>query len=809
MSLSLADMLDKIDPTKTILFFGSGSSIPSGAPSVQKLIEEIATNFGIEAAGYSLSEITGIVEEKEGRPKLISFLREVFKDLKVTGSLRNLPLCNWKNIYTTNYDQLIEQSFSRKKVPLSVISSNYDFREQDVPEAIKLYKLHGTIEKDYSDGIQSRIIITESDYDNTSEYREALYDALKHDLNGANLLIIGYSLADQHIKKIVNRAVAINNKSYRPGLINLILYTKDENRALLLEKRGIRVAFGTIDDFFLKLQKYYTPSSHVATDDPLDQFPILQTITIDIAHEIQSTEKNVGAMFQGWPATYADINAHLTFERSCSKNIESTLQNDCFICAAILGASGTGKSTLARQVMLQLSKKTYHCWEHKGNHKLLPNEWRKVATHLSSKDDRGILFIDDAHIHLYELNDLIDLLAADELVSLKIIITSARNQWNPRVKTPNIFTKGQQYVLQKLDDKEIENLLSLVDSSPDLRPLVEDCFSGFSRIERKRRLTVRCASDTFVCLKNIFASEQFDDIVLREFAELDEDHREIYRLVAAMESAGINVHRQLVIRLLCIPALEIAASLVKLTDIIHEYTISEREGIYGWKGRHHVIMDIITNYKMKDKEEYYNFLEKIIDHIIPTYDIEIRTIKQLCAFDSGISRFPDKHLRNRLLRKMISKAPGERVPRHRLISYLIDLNELDKAETEIRLFEKDFKLDGPVQRFRIRLLLARAERTPGILDEDRRAILEKARELAVNSIDRFKDNKYLLRTYCDVGIEYFKRTGELSVFDDAMTKMKDAEERIGDPEITKTIIKYERRVAGLEYENLEEEDMSD
>ena len=42
---------------------------------------------------------------------------------------------------------------------------------------------------------------------------------------------------------------------------------------------------------------------------------------------------------------------------------------------------------------------------------------------------------------------------------------------------------------------------------------------------------------SFVCLKNIFASEKFDDIVLREFAELDEQHREVYRLVSAMEDA--------------------------------------------------------------------------------------------------------------------------------------------------------------------------------------------------------------------------------------------------------------------------------
>lgn len=335
--------------------------------------------------------------------------------------------------------------------------------------------------------------------------------------------------------------------------------------------------------------------------------------------------------------------------------------------------------------------------------------------------------------------------------------------------------------------------------------MVENSFAGFSRAERKRRLEVKCESETFVCLKNIFASEKFDDIVLREFAELNDELREIYRLVAAMESSGIKVHRQMIIRLLGIPAENINASLAQLTDIINEYTVSEREGIYGWKGRHPVIMEIITKYKMTNFSEFYDLFERVIDNLVPTYDIEVRTIKQLCAFDSGISRIPDKHLRNKLLRKMISKVPGERIPRHRLIRYLIDINELDKAETEIRLYEHDFRVDGPIQRFKIILLLARSERTPGILDEDRKAILEMAREQSINSVDRFPDNKDILRTYCDVGIEYFRQTGEMLVFDDAMEKLRLAEGRVGDPDITNIIARYERRISGIEYDHTDED----
>lgn len=236
MSISLESLIESIDPSKTVLFFGAGSSIPSGAPSVSNLITEIGEKFNIETEGYTLAEVASLAEDKTSRKKLISTIRPMFEKQRVTGSLLNLPLYLWKNIYTTNYDTFIEQAYAKKEKPLPVLTTNYDFAEQTHPEVTKLYKLHGSIEKDISDGNRSRIIISESDYDYTSDYREALWDAFRNDLNSSSLVIIGYSLSDNHIKDLVNRAITINNQSYSPATIYLVLYKKDENRASLLEK---------------------------------------------------------------------------------------------------------------------------------------------------------------------------------------------------------------------------------------------------------------------------------------------------------------------------------------------------------------------------------------------------------------------------------------------------------------------------------------------------------------------------------------------------------------------------------------------
>jgi hypothetical protein len=800
MTISLSEVARRIKPKNTVILFGAGASVPSGAPSVSSLISHLSGRFSVSGSDYSLSEIASIVEESYSRRELIESIREKFNKVRVTGSLMNLPLYGWKSLYTTNYDTLVEQAYQARQTEISVVTSNFDFGIQRTPEKTRLYKIHGSIEKDEIDGNRSRIVISENDYDLTFDYREMLFQSLQHDLNGSDLIIIGYSLSDSHIKDLINRALELNNKAYTGGAVTLIMYTQDENRAKLHEKRGVKVAFGSLDDFFLELHKQHTPEriTYSSTGDPLDGLPNLRPVTIDIRHQANSEEKDASAIFNGWPASYADIRAGLTFPRSKLDDILRSMSGNN-VCCLILGPSGIGKTTLSKQALCDPCLDVDYCWEHKREQTLIPSDWREVARLLRERHQKGILLIDDVHLHLREVNDLLDAISIDGTVSLKLIMTSTRNMWNPRVKSAVFFKMGDTVTLGKLDSTEIDQLLRLIESNVELRNLVGTGFAGFSKLEQKRRLTVRCESDAFVCLKNIFASEKFDDIILREYADLESTHRDVYRIVAALESAGVNVHRQLIIRLLSIPAGSISATLEHLADIIHENLISEKYGIYGWQGRHSVIADIITKYKMNDEAEYFSLFEKVIECIIPSYDIEVKSLKQMCSFDLGVGRLSDKHRQNVLFRKMISKIPGERVPRHRLIRNLIDLTEFEKAETEIRIFEKDFGMDGPVSRYRIRLLLARVERTPGILDEDRIVILDQARKLAEVSIERFPENKDMLRTYCDVGLEYFIRTSDPTVFDRAIGKLREAESSIGDPDIPALVALYERRFSSREY----------
>ncbi|WP_348766593.1 SIR2 family protein [uncultured Salinisphaera sp.] len=801
MPIELHTLAQAINPQETILFFGAGSSIPSGAPSASTLATALAGRFNLDATGCDLADVATLVEIDHPRSELISEVRKQLGDVSPTGGLLNIPNYDWAGIFTTNYDSLLETAYSYKKSPVNIFTCNFDFSPRYDKSLPAIYKVHGTIEKDVCEGHQSRIIISTTDYELTEEYREQIFDTLKFKMLENDTLIIGYSLSDPHIKAIISRALRIKSESGSNRRITLLIYGESKQQAAIQENRGLRVAFGGIDDFFSQLAKAApTPQrSFHFSGHPFDKVQRLNATTVDVAHALNNQRSNVSDMFNGWPATYGDIADDLTFRRTCSEKIVNQLFNSEHFVAVILGAAGTGKTTLARQILASFSgqpeDESKFLWEHKHDADFAASDWLEVAEKLSNDNESGVLFIDEAHNYLHELNRLLDQLVAKAIENLKIICVSQRNHWGPRVKTPSFFHIGVSYNISKLDDAEIIDLLALVDSSSQIGKLVENNFAGFSLAERRKRLKVRCEADMFVCLKNIFASDSLDDILLREYAALDQQSQDIYKFVAAMESSGINVHRQLVIRALGLDTGFVDPILNKLSDIIREYDIDKRDGIFGWKGRHELVMAIIARYKFGSEQNFVDLYERVLSNLVPSYEIELNTIRQLCNFETGIQRISSKKERNRLLRRMISIAPGERIPRHRLIRNLIDMDDFQRADTEIRIFEKDFKRpDVSIRRYEVMLLMARADRSPGLMLEDKIVILSDAKTRLDAIFDKFPANKHNLRTFGDLGMAFLRHGGEYAVIDEAITRMRELEPQIGDPDISTMIARYESRV---------------
>ena len=109
----------------------------------------------------------------------------------------------------------------------------------------------------------------------------------------------------------------------------------------------------------------------------------------------------------------------------------------------------------------------------------------------------------------------------------------------------------------------------------------------------------------------------------------------------------------------------------------------------------------------------------------------------------------------------------------------------------LRYVDGTLGLQVPVARHSVELMTARATQTPGIMHEDRIAMLGEARQAAVSAIQRFSFTVQVFSAYCEVGFALFKLTGTADVFDDAMHELREAETRIGGPLVSEMIRNFE------------------
>jgi hypothetical protein len=287
-------------------------------------------------------------------------------------------------------------------------------------------------------------------------------------------------------------------------------------------------------------------------------------------------------------------------------------------------------------------------------------------------------------------------------------------------------------------------LINLVDYNKRVAELVSSEFRHLSRSRQFEHLKKKCSADMFVCVKNIFANESLDTILLNEYAEIDESYQEYYRYVAALEAVGTRVHRQLLIRMLGMRPDQIAHILLALTGIVDEYDIKPEQGIFGWSTRNLVIARKIMGYKFSHVDEVISLFEGIIGNVNPAIPLELQTIRDICDVDYGIGRIADCDVRKRLYRRLIDIAPAERIPWHRLIRQMLEGGADEEAEIEfaIKRAEEAVGNDGPLDRYKVRLLVSRADQTVGITRIDRIALLRKACELSLGNIEKHSEEAY-------------------------------------------------------------------
>lgn len=183
------------------LFLGAGSSMQYGASNWNNLINSVYKGLkngsNIDKAQYA--ELKGIDIRTE-ISKQTSFIK--FDPSKQDTYLNYLLNFDYKSIWTTNYDEIVEQVLKRKFKIYKAIYKYSHFQDLSYPAGCFLFKINGSYKEPRT------IIVTKEDFINYRKSHEAYLILLKRELLCHSFLFLGCSFDDDIlricIKDIIN-----------------------------------------------------------------------------------------------------------------------------------------------------------------------------------------------------------------------------------------------------------------------------------------------------------------------------------------------------------------------------------------------------------------------------------------------------------------------------------------------------------------------------------------------------------------------------------------------------------------------------
>lgn len=191
-----------------VLFVGAGASIEAGAPSAQRISQELAEKYlKGQHTEESLPRVASYIEKMPGlgRRVVAEHLLNRLTDLEPSEAHLRLPMFDWAAIYTTNYDTLIEQAYRKirgDRIRCRAVICGRDLVNDSSDESpcIIVFKPHGCITRPFSD--EAPMVVSEDDYYRGKGSKGIIYKRLELHKLQSIFLYVGYSFSDFNLSQV-------------------------------------------------------------------------------------------------------------------------------------------------------------------------------------------------------------------------------------------------------------------------------------------------------------------------------------------------------------------------------------------------------------------------------------------------------------------------------------------------------------------------------------------------------------------------------------------------------------------------------
>ena len=462
--MTIEQAINKIDLGNCMLFTGAGFSKGAiGSNPTKELMSawELAQQLYIECNGAkeeegNLEDASNLYIETKGEFALIDFLKKNFTAYDITPAQEYIGSLQWKRIYTTNYDNVLDIAYSknRKRLEKVYLSKNiHDYKNK----SNMCIHLNGSIENLTPDTLMSEFKLTTISY-LTEDFKSSEWVTLfMSDLQTSDaIFFIGYSMTfDLDIQRIVKDVATIEVMKNKCFFI--VLPDEPKRNIRRIKKFGTPIPIGL--DTFVELLKKRKPYDN-STSRVYHSFikPTIEVSPSRISHDdiIQLFVK--GDVHSGHLAASMFLpNKHLySITRSHLKDIEQSIEKGTRNIL-IQSSLGNGKTTLLDELSIILTKKGYSIYTFKRYYDGWENEIESICTESCSK----IVFVVDNYAQHRRLFEKLELFRTDQIliVAERTLTSDVAYEW--------LFKKFENFAVfdvDKLDADEIKSLVKIFDS---------------------------------------------------------------------------------------------------------------------------------------------------------------------------------------------------------------------------------------------------------------------------------------------------------------------------------------------------------
>ena len=641
-----------LEAGRCVLFVGAGvgrharDAAGETAPLAEDLARQLADQFGIDAGERpDLSRIAQVVHLRHGRPELDAFLADCLSRFHPDAILSWITTIRWAAIFTTNYDDFIERTYSASPNPVQIpvtVSVSADMKALDPRFEVPVYHLHGSLLQ----GDDRTIIITARDYATFRVRRAMLFELLKQHSATATFLYLGYSNRDPNWQTLLAELQQDFSPSQLPVSYRVAPSTDPIEREIL-EAQSLYTVDASIEEFVALASTLLNPSVQAPGLDALGA-----SVPSDLAKAFAESPAATARLLRSWtyvneapfsevpnttdflhgdPPNWGLIGQRLHIERDVEGEVLDALLDYATTeraqkrVLALLAPAGFGTTT----VLMSLAARLVH-------EKAGPVFFHRPGTPLAEADvvfatslfeARPFFLVDNAADFAAEIAGALS--QHRDLGRAVLFLAGERlNEWRQRPVADVVSEFG----LLALSDAEVERLIDFLARQGALNKLGE-----LERPLQRAAIKEKSEKQLLVAMREATQGMGFDAIIEDEFRNLASDlARSAYGSVACLYRLRAYTRDNVLSASVDMPLLDFYPALGQmLAGVVRFECIDETTGEYAARARHHVIAEIVWE-RCVDQSERADTVLAVLRALILNYFIDRKAFDAMVRSDRTI-----------------------------------------------------------------------------------------------------------------------------------------------------------------------------